>query len=368
MRPNSPFRRSLPREWRPRRLLILKACCIGDAVMTTPALTALRAKYPFARIDVAVGRWTRVVYDHYPLIDRVLDIGEMIGGRRPPIMHFLGLARRIADQRYDGVIVMERSFWFALLAVLGNIPIRIGFESGGRGFTHTIPVDVKGVRHEIERYSDLAVAAGARKPDQQMTFDAKTSARATALQIIEANGLTDRPFALVHPGGGSNPGMQLLSKRWPIDRFVGIVGRLIETNVRPIAVWGPGEEILGRSLQGAGAVPVGDVSLPVLSALAARASVFVGNDTGPSHIAAASGARTVVIFGPTDERRYGPFGTRADGSPVGEAVSEPVLTGNSVSDRWLDRSIDGVSTEKVWDAISRALTHSAHDASTHLRS
>lgn len=368
MRKNSPFRRSLPRGWNPRRLLVIKACCIGDAVMTTPALAALRATYPFARIDVAVGRWTRVVYEHYPRIDRVLDLGGMIGGCRPPIKHFLGLARRIADQRYDGAIVMERSFWFSLLVALANIPVRVGFDSMGRGYTHTIPVNVDGMRHEIERYNELAIAAGARRPGNEMKFEPSASAQNTAIQIITSHALGDRPFALIHPGGGSNPGMQLQSKRWPVERFAQIAHRLNQADRDVLAVWGPGEGALGRSLCEAGARSVGEVSLPILGALAARSSVYLGNDTGPSHIAAASGARTVVVFGPTDERRYGPFGLRPDGSPVGVSVAEPAPPLDSFAGRWLDRSIKGVSTEKVWHAIGRVLAHSSHDEPASRRS
>ena len=112
-------------------------------------------------------------------------------------------------------------------------------------------------------------------------------------------------------------------------------------------------------MSNAGAIAIGDVSLPVLGALASRATVYLGNDSGPSHIASASGARTVVVFGPSDERRYGPYGVRSDGTPVGQAVAEPMLSPREVTGDWLERSTESVTTETVWNAIDRALRHAA---------
>ncbi len=325
--------------------------------MTTPALAALRSTFPFARIDVAVGRWTRVVYEHYPQIDRLVDLGGMIGGQRPALSRFLGLARRIVDQKYDGAIIMERSLWFSLLPAVAGIPVRIGYDNGIRGMTHTISVDVSGVRHEVDRYLDLVIAAGARATGPDMVFSPSELATAEATNILAKHRLGDRPFALLHPGGGVNPGMRLVSKRWPVERFAEIAQRLTDVGVCPLAVWGPGEGDLGRTISNAGAISVGDVSLPVLGALASRAAVYLGNDSGPSHIASASGARTIVVFGPSDERRYGPYGARSDGTPVGQAVAEPMLSPRAVTGDWLERSTESVTAETVWNAIDRALRH-----------
>src|SRR5205085_204860 len=139
--------------------------------------------------------------------------------------------------------------------------------------------------------------------------------REAELALREA-GWRDEPLAVLHPGGGANPGMRLESKRWPVERFAAMGARLWAQGLRPVVVCGRGEEQLGAELAAGlpGAIELGArLSLAGLGAVAERAGLYVGNDSGPTHLALAVGAPTVAVFGPSDERRYGPFGEWPDG-------------------------------------------------------
>jgi hypothetical protein len=99
----------------------------------------------------------------------------------------------------------------------------------------------------------------------------------------------------------------------------------------------------------------GELGLPAVAAAARRAALHLGNDTGVSHLAAAVGTPTVVVFGPSDERRFRPFGRRPDGSPLGLAVAAPPLAADDPSPAFLGRATASVSVEAVLAAVDRQL-------------
>lgn len=338
--------------------MVVKVCCLGDVLMATPALATLKRRYPAAAIDVAVGPWSRIGLLNNPRIERLVDAETLLGGRRPSAGQLLRVATRIRRGGYDLAVVLERGLYLALLPLLAGVPVRVGFDSGGRGATHTVGVPVDGVRHEADRYLDCAAAAGATEPVRRMELVPTVAAEAEACAALGAAGSTDEPYALIHPGGGTNPGMLLASKRWPPARFAAIADRLAARGVRPIVVWGPTDreaahELLTRT--GSTAAALGEIGLAALAALQRAAGVYIGNDTGPSHMAVAVGAPTVVVFGPSDERRFGPYGWRADGSPIGVAVANPPLASDDPAPAFTRRPVAAVTVEQVWDAVERQL-------------
>ncbi|HEY3081096.1 MAG TPA: glycosyltransferase family 9 protein [Chloroflexota bacterium] len=356
------FRRSLPASWAPRRLLVVKPCCLGDGLMATPTLAALGARYDAAAIDVAVGRWARPAFLGSRRIGGTIDTGELLGGRRPALRELMRVVGAIRRRAYDAAIVLERSLWLALLPLLAGVPVRAGLDSGGRGLSHTLAVPVpKTARHEADLYLDCAARLGAPRLDPpRMEFVPDDAARAEASARLDALGWRGEPFALLHPGGGSNPGMQLLSKRWPPERFAEIARRLDAGGRRSLLVWSradaePARAVLSAGRAPASLLPLGpDLSFAGLAAVAERAGLYLGNDSGPTHLALAVGVPTVAVFGPSDERRYGPYGRYGDGTPIGEAVAAPPLAPDAPAGSWPDRPVEAVTVEQVWAAVERA--------------
>ena len=335
--------------------------------MATPSIAALDARYPGVSLQVAVGRWAEPAFAGNRRVAGLLSTGGLLGGRRPSPRELLRVAGAIRRRRYDGAVVLERSLWLALLPLLAGVAVRVGLDSGGRGLSHTRAVPVtKAARHEAELYLDCAALLDAPRPEpSRMEFSPDDPARAAAADRLRRAGWRGEPFALLHPGGGSNPGMRLLSKRWPPERFAEIARRLDARGLRPALVWGDGRDEDTLAARVASAAPpcllrLGQgLSFGELAAAAERASLYLGNDSGPTHLAVAVGTPTVAVFGPSDERRYGPFGRFPDGTPIGEAVASPHLARDAPSVGWLERRVEAVTVEQVWAAVERGLARSA---------
>lgn len=374
--------------------------------MATPTIASLALRYPSARVDVCVGRHARPALgavadggqgrspanggprfshqDHVLALprrgeragdesaSRIIDAETLLGGR-PDLPTLLRVAARLRRGQYDLAVVLERSFWLGILPLLAGIPIRVGLDSGGRGRAHTIRVRIAGVRHEADLYLDCVRALGPGPLAPRMGIPIAEADSAAAEAALRAAGWQGESYAVLHPGGGTNPGMRLHSKRWPPERFAALAARLRARGISPIIIAGADEQPLIAAVQ---ATPIASATvtpkpslattpkslalsigsqlpLPTLAALASNACVYVGNDTGPTHVAAAAGAPTVAIFGPSDERRFVPFGTRDDGTPIGIAVANPPHPPDRDMPAYSDRRVDDVTVDQVWAAIER---------------
>lgn len=300
---------------KPQRILILKPCCVGDVLLATPAVAALRRAYPQAHIAWAVSSWSLPLVENNPHLDDVIDCGAM-GTRRQTGADVRRLERRIRQGNYDTCFIFDRSPRLTWLAWRMGIPQRVGLNSRGRGFAHSVQVPVKGIRHEAELYLDLLRAIDVRTDNPRLEFyptQADQDYAARLVNTIAPSRLySPNPLVVIHPGGGENPGMEMPLKRWPAERFALLANRLVRHHgARVILVGGTGDAPISQDIIGMIAYPVtnltGELTWGQLGALLAWADLYVGNDTGATHLAAAMGARVIAIFGPTDPRRYGPY-------------------------------------------------------------
>ena len=300
----------------PRRAVIVLPCCIGDVVMATAALAALRRAWPAARIDWAVGTWSRPAVEGHPLLDGVLDAGPQANPARSPA-GLLRLARQLRAGRYDLALVLSRSPALGLAVWLAGIPVRAGLDSAGRGFACNIrvPLDPLAARHEAEIYLDVVRALGVDVSGCRANAPARAADRDAVQAVLAAHGLAG-PYIVINPAGGHNPGMVMDSKRWPPQHFAALADRLAaRLRAGVVVLGGPDDAALVAAVAARMRTPAvtlaGVLSFGQIAALAAGARVYVGNDTGVTHLAAAAGAPTAVIFGPSDPARYAPFAPNA---------------------------------------------------------
>lgn len=298
----------------PARLLIIQPCCIGDVVMATAALGALRRAYPQARIAWLIGAWSRPALEGHPWIDALIDCGP---GALPGI---LTAARLIRAERPDLLVSFVRSPRMSAAALLSGVRMRAGLDSGGRGFGYTLRarIDPAARRPEAEIYLDVVRALGI-DPSGARTFVpvAETDAVAVAARL-SADGLTG-DYLVVHAGGGRNPGMIMDAKRYPPDRLAELAARLARRLQAAVVVIGAADDAAAvaglRAAIRAADVPAlayaGEFSFGQIGALASGARLYLGSDTGLTHYAAAAGARTVALFGPSDPIRYAPYSDHA---------------------------------------------------------
>ncbi len=306
----------------PQKAVILQPCCISQVMLTTPLLAALRRAYPQARFDWAVSDWARPAIAGNPLVAKLISAGPG-SVRQMTRAELQALARRLQAESYDTCIIPGRSAWLAWLAWRAGIPQRIGLNVNGRGFAHTLPVSPpSGERHAAAVYLALAKAmqAGAEWTAGWETafYPADEDRTAVTQMLLEELGWEGkRPLAILHPGGGVNPAIHNEQKRWPVERFARLGNHLAQRrNAHLILVGDASEASLIHAMMGMMSVPAidwsGRLSLGKLGALAELADLYVGNDTGTTHVAAAVGCPVIAVFGPTDPALSAPYAPRSE--------------------------------------------------------
>ena len=341
----------------PRRIVFVRPCCIGDVVMATPALAALRDAFPSAHISWAIGPWSARAVAHHPAIDDILDTGADLPLRSP--MAFWRFVRQLRRSQFDLAISLVRSPLMSLALYGSGIAVRAGLDSGGRGFGYNIrvPIDPNVREHESEIYLKVIRAICGRALYSPANLPVTAQARAAVRRRLAAAQMAT-PFIVAHPGGGDNPGAGLASKRYPPAQFAAILNRVAaERMASVILLGGPAdaelvEAVAGR-LQAAARRWVSALSFPEIGALASEALVYLGNDSGLTHLAAASGAKTVMLMGPTDPQRYRPF--TADSLAIWKAAELPLGGAAAGSSPGWDWARDGISVDEASAQILRFL-------------
>ena len=296
---------------KPGRIVFVRPCCIGDAVMATAALKALREAFPKAHITWAIGPWSARAIEHHPAVDAILDPGADMPLRSPTM--FFRFVKRLRAGDFDLAVSLVRSPLMSLALYLSGIPVRAGLDSGGRGFGYNlrVPIDQNAREHESEIYLKVVSAIAGQELHAHANLPVSAAARAALRKRLNAASIAP-PYIVAHPGGGVNPGARLESKRFPLKQFAETLDLIAAQNgAGLILLGGPGDgelvAALERQLETRAVGWVDELSFQEIGALAAAALVYIGNDSGLTHLAAASGAKTVMIMSATDPRRYAPY-------------------------------------------------------------
>ena len=297
-------------------ILVLKPCCLGDVLMTTPLVGTLRAAYPDARIDYAVGDWARPAVAGSPDIDEVLPLFDAAAPRIRRLLQALRAAFRLRWRRYDVAFIPDRSPLTALVAYFAGVPRRFGIGGGIKAAFLTHPIHDEPLEHDVDVYLRLAGAAGLGDVKYEMKYVPTQAALERALQHLQAQGFDEMPFRLaIFPGGGSSTGRAFYHKRWPAERYALLANQVV-------GKYGGGVVLLGdNSERELNFLIRNDIDYPVLdltgrtdldgmAAVMQLCDAVISNDSGPMHLAVSVGTPTVGIFGPTSARNSGPYGPR----------------------------------------------------------
>ncbi|WP_447973294.1 lipopolysaccharide heptosyltransferase II [Nitrospira sp. Kam-Ns4a] len=289
---------------------------IGDAVMCEPALAGLRELFPAAEIALLVKPAVAGLFEGHPAVDRILLYDGK--GRHAGLSGKWALASSLRRMGFDLAVLFQNAFEAALIAFLAGIPRRYGYATDGRGWLLSEPVampDRGRAIHQVHYYLDLLRPLGGFLPARPPRLFVSEQDEREAGALLAAE---------VAPGDflvGLNPGSTYGgAKRWLPERFAQAADRLLERlsvergqPARLVIVGAPGEEPLAQAIADRMvARPVlltGRTTVRQLMAVVKRCGLFLSNDTGPMHIAAAFGVPLVAIFGPTDPRTTAPYGT-----------------------------------------------------------
>ncbi len=313
------------------RILVVKLAALGDLLLATPALRALRRRYPHARLDVLTTEQSASLLAGSPLADHVYTLDKYVFDypaqilRRPwRLLQVSPLLGELRGQRYDAVLLghhltlpFGRLKYRALLTTLGA-PHRFGLDNGyGRFLTSRVPDRGFGARHEAQYNLDLAAALDATLPSNEQ-----------GLHLADlgwndipppSQPLGELPRIALHPGSGGYS----LARRWPAERYAELASALHgETNATFVLVGGEEERNLHEAILGLLGNPewatsaAGATTPQQLAATLARCALFIGNDSLPMHLAAATGIPLVAIFGPSNAAAWGPWTPEKPGQAV----------------------------------------------------
>lgn len=287
------------------RILLLMLLPIGDTLFTTPAIHALRRRFPNAHITAVVYPTNLGIVRSNPDIDDFLlwPTRQSWSG----LLAVLGLFRQLHQRRFHLAIEFCNYIWW--LTLLCGIPKRA--EMNLPKMWWLLPAAGRAWRkkHAVEHYADVVRRLGIAVTDTRLRIHPSQEERARAEAWLLKQGVAPGEKLIgIHLGGEGLWGR----KRWSIQNFARVADRLAETQATRILVMGGKDEIeLAVELEAQTATSVviatGQTSLGETAVLASRCLLFIGNDSSPLHIAAASRTRVVGIYGPTDPRSYRPW-------------------------------------------------------------
>ena len=287
-----------------RKVLLVRLRSIGDTVLATPSLFALKRFLPNVTVDILVEDWVAPLLNDHPHVDNVIVL------ERGGFMTRARVARELRAGNYDVVYNLHGGTTATFLTRATGARHRVGFKSYQYAQLHNhqapSPLLLWGQQktHSVEQQLALLGWTGVPVTDRPRTqLGISNESRATVQKLLAESGLNDRKIALIHPAAA------FATKQWATEHFARVADFLSDRGFAPVAIAAPNERALLEKLCSEAAVEITtlELSLPEVTALAAHSQLFVGNDSGIAHIAAAVGTPAVVIFGSSNIAHWRPW-------------------------------------------------------------
>lgn len=298
------------------RVLVREVNWIGDAVMTLPALSFIRNRWPEAQISVLARPWVADLFRHHPAVDEILIYDHR--GQHKGATGKWSLAQELRKRSFDLALLLQNAFDAAALSFLARIPVRVGYDRDGRGWLLTDAVPLRNdpvVRHHVNYYLDLLEGWLGEDPrasvPTRLRLYISPEEEDWADRFLRKLGIASSGFVGINPGATYGS-----SKRWFPERFAAVADELKnQTGSEIVLFGGPTEsgiaEEIARKMKGQAHVLAGRTSIRELMTLISRCRLFITNDSGPMHIAAAFDIPLVALFGSTSSEATGPYSRRS---------------------------------------------------------
>jgi heptosyltransferase-3 len=287
-----------------RKVLLVRLRSIGDTVLATPSLFALKRFLPNVEVDMLVEDWVAPLLSNHPHVNKVVVL------ERGGLMTRARIARELRAAHYDVVYNLHGGTTATFLTRATGARQRVGFKTYQYAPLHNhqapSPLSLWGQQktHSVEQQLALLGWTGVPVTDRPRTQLGFPIEAAQAIdQLLAEAGLNDRKFALIHPAAA------FATKQWATENFARVVEYLAERGLASVAIVAPPEKAILEKLtsQAPIAIASATLSLPEVTALAAKSQLFVGNDSGIAHIAAAVGTPSVVVFGSSNIAHWRPW-------------------------------------------------------------
>lgn len=335
-----------------RRVLVVKLRSIGDTVLSTPSLIALKRFLPDAQIDILLEDWVAPVLDGFDAVDNVISVGKSSSDR-------LKTAWKLRRRQYDLAINLHGGTTATMFVRATGARHRIGYSYYQYPFFYN---------HLLSSASDFWKREKTHSAEQQLALvgfvgvpvdtlpKTRLAANERYIGTIRERypkfEISDLKFALLHPSTA------FYTKQWPTENFARTAEFLAEKGLHAVAVGSKGENKGLDNLKRLSNIPVtifDDLTLPEITALASKARIFVGNDSGIAHIAAAVNTPSVVVFGSSNRDHWRPW-TDAPNEIVFEPFGCQPCPGYECKEFGEPKCILSVSPSAVFTAIERVLS------------
>ncbi len=338
-----------------RRILVVKTHALGDVLMVTPALRALRRCFPDAELHFLVGEWSHPAIETSPWIDRIIPVPDPVFFERR-ILAILQLVRRLRKERYDLAVIFQPSQIVRKMIKLSGAGKLAGLYSRRkpRNLDYAAPWRTDENRYVGKDFFSAVEVLGCRDDGLGMDFFVKPEIRAEMDTFLQNQWGKQERFVVVCPGGGRNPRDFVRQKIWPPDRYIRIIQRLVDSGYHVIVV-GSGSDTVDTERMNR--IPrvlnlVGKTSFQQLGAVFQRAQMVITNDSAPLHLAQACHCPVVCIFGPSRWQSLVPEHARV--LPVAaEIACAPCYNNAPFPGCGKDDCIESITVDQVWAAVER---------------
>ena len=338
-----------------KRVLIVKLRSIGDTVLATPSLIALKRFVPHAQVDILLEDWVAPLLDGFDAVDDVIRVSPGVGDR-------LKTAWELRRRNYDVAFNLHGGTTATFFTAASNAKHRIGIANYQYSFLYnkllSSAADFWGREelHSAEQQLALLGFAGVPvddRPRSRLTVTQAANDSISKKLADLAPGALHSALALLHPTSA------FFTKQWAVDNFARTAEFLAQRGLQAVAVASKNEtKVLAdlKQISEARIITFDDLSLPEITALASKATVFVGNDSGIAHIAAAVNTPTVVIFGSSNRTHWRPW-TDAPNEIVYEEFSCQPCPGYECKQFGDPKCILSVKPVSVFAAVDRVLSN-----------
>lgn len=327
---------------------------LGDTMMSTPVVSAIRKMFPKAKLSILTKPVFSTFWKDFQGVNDVIGLEKGFGG-------FWKTASTLKQKQFDVSLILPTSFSSAFLGFVAEIPVRIGWGGEGRDIflTRVVPHSQPRQKHLVWEYLELAqkgLEIGVPKGPAQL-HGAITPEATRGLHRVwmDAGVPSKKSFLALAPGATYGP-----AKRWPLPYWKELIGKLMASRKESFLIFGGMEEeaYLNPLLEGWGSrdsarlhLLAGRTSPTILAAMLSKCKLLVTNDTGPMHVAAAVGIPTVALFGSTSPTWTRPFG-------IGHEVIYKHLECSPCFQRSCPigyKCLHAISVQEVYEAVMKKL-------------
>ena len=302
-----------------KNILVVKLSAIGDVIHALPVSYAIKERFPKAHLTWVVEKPAYPILEDNPYIDDIILFEKKrFRTVRGFLEEFRPFRHALRARKYDAALDLQGLFKSAAIVAQSGAKLRLGTANMREGSSY-VSHSIKGAHasgHIVERYLDVARALGCRVDEVRFPVAVSPAEAASAEELLAAEGVPENRSFAVLAIGANWP-----NKRWPVKYFAVLADWLYSEKLIPVLVGGGRlDESLVCDIEALTEVPpvnlVGRTSLKELAHIFKRAALVLGGDTGPVHLAAGLGTKTVMLMGPTDANRNGPYGQQQNAMEI----------------------------------------------------